>query len=65
MPPPISTVILAGGRGTRVGGDKGLRILHERPLIAWVCDAMRKQSNEVLISANDRQAEYFEQIPVG
>ena len=49
----ISTVILAGGQGSRIGGDKGLRLLHGRPLIAWVLDAVRSQSDEILISAND------------
>lgn len=49
----ISTVILAGGQGSRIGGDKGLRVLHGRPLIAWVLDAVRGQSDKVLISANE------------
>jgi molybdopterin-guanine dinucleotide biosynthesis protein A len=55
---PITTVILAGGQGTRIGGDKGLRCLHERPLIAWVLDAIRSQSDEVLVSANSGRDEY-------
>ncbi len=49
----ITTVILAGGQGSRIGGDKGLRTLQGRPLIAWVHDAMCKQSDEILISANE------------
>jgi molybdopterin-guanine dinucleotide biosynthesis protein A len=55
---PITTVILAGGQGTRIGGDKGLQTLHGRPLIVWVLDAVRSQSDEVLISANDGLDEY-------
>ena len=49
----ISAVILAGGRGTRMGGaDKGLVEYRQRPLIEWVLDAIRPQVSEVLISAN-------------
>lgn len=54
----ITTVILAGGQGTRIGGDKGLQRLHGRPLIAWVLDAVREHSDEVLLSANNERIEY-------
>ena len=49
----ISAVILAGGRGRRMGGaDKGLVEYQQRPLVEWVLDAIRPQVSEVLISAN-------------
>lgn len=49
----LSAVILAGGRGTRMGGaDKGLIEYQQRPLIEWVLEAVRPQVSEVLISAN-------------
>ena len=49
----IAAVILAGGRGTRMGGaDKGLVEYQQRPLIDWVLQALRPQVSEVLISAN-------------
>jgi molybdopterin-guanine dinucleotide biosynthesis protein A len=36
----ITGVILAGGRGSRLGGvDKGLVPLHGRPLIGYAIDA--------------------------
>ena len=54
----VSTAILAGGLGTRIGGDKGLQLLHGKALIDWVLEAISKQSNEVLISANANQNEY-------
>ena len=54
----VSTVILAGGLGTRIGGDKGLQHLHGKALIDWVLEAIGKQSDEVLISANANQTEY-------
>lgn len=49
----ITTVILAGGQGSRIGGDKGLQLLQGRALISWVLDAVRSQSDELVISAND------------
>lgn len=49
----IAAVILAGGRGTRMGGaDKGLLEYQQRPLIEWVLQTIRPQVSEVLISAN-------------
>ena len=48
----VTTVILAGGLGTRIGGAKGLRLLHGRMLIDWVLDAVKDQSEEILINAN-------------
>jgi molybdenum cofactor guanylyltransferase len=63
--PGISTVILAGGRGTRIGGDKGLQRLHGRTLIEWVLDAVGNQCAEMLVSANDdRDAYAFLACPV-
>lgn len=55
----ISTVILAGGKATRMGGsDKGLLILKGQPLIAWVLDHIRHQSEEIFISANRNLEQY-------
>jgi molybdopterin-guanine dinucleotide biosynthesis protein A len=49
----ITGVILAGGKGSRLGGvDKGLIEFRARPLIAWVIDRIRPQVDEILISAN-------------
>jgi molybdopterin-guanine dinucleotide biosynthesis protein A len=48
----ITTVILAGGQGSRIGGGKGLQRLQGKPLIQWVIDAMQPQSDELVISAN-------------
>ena len=55
---PITTVILAGGKGTRIGGNKGLQLLHGKALIDWVLDAIRSQSDEILINANANTNDY-------
>lgn len=56
--PAVTTVILAGGQGSRIGGNKALQILRGRQLIEWVFSAVRPQSAEVLISASDNQPAY-------
>ena len=57
--PAITTVILAGGLGTRIGGAKGLQHLHGRALIDWVLDSVSRQSEEVLINANGVHDDYL------
>lgn len=55
----ISGVILAGGKGRRLGGvDKGWVELAGRPLIAHVIAALAPQVNELLINANRNQDRY-------
>ncbi|MFA6903048.1 MAG: molybdenum cofactor guanylyltransferase MobA [Gallionellaceae bacterium] len=55
---PVTTVILAGGLGRRMGGDKGLQALHGRVLLSWVLEAVRQNSNEILINANSNRQDY-------
>ncbi|MBS0057033.1 molybdenum cofactor guanylyltransferase MobA [Yersinia sp. Marseille-Q3913] len=66
MQPNITGVILAGGRSSRMGGnDKGLILLHGKPLFQHVIDQLRPQVDHVLINANRNQALYQESgIPV-
>ncbi len=46
-------LILAGGRGRRVGGqDKGLMPYRGRPLVEWVLERLAPQVEEICISAN-------------
>jgi len=51
--PKISAIILAGGLGSRVGyRNKGLLPWNNRPMVDWVIDVVRKQVDEIVISAN-------------
>lgn len=55
----VTGVLLAGGRGTRMGGqDKGLLQLDGKPLIAHGVQRLRPQVAELLISANRHQESY-------
>jgi molybdopterin-guanine dinucleotide biosynthesis protein A len=49
----ITGLVLAGGQGRRMGGqDKGLQMLHGRPLVAHALQALASQVNGLMISAN-------------
>lgn len=51
--PQVTGLILAGGRGARMGGaDKGLQLLRGRPLVAHVIERLAPQVGALLISAN-------------
>ena len=57
----VTGVILAGGRATRMGGvDKGLVVVNERPMIAWVIDLLRPQVVKLLVNANRNLERYRE-----
>src|SRR5258706_15330656 len=57
--PGITGVILAGGRGQRMGGvDKGLRELRGKPMVSWVLERLVPQVDEVLINANQNLETY-------
>jgi len=55
----VTGVILAGGQGRRMGGvDKGLKVLHGKPMVAWVLERFAPQVDEVLINANQNLEAY-------
>lgn len=64
--PNITGVVLAGGRGSRMGGqDKGWVLLNGMALFRHVLEALRPQVSQLVISANRHINEYQQQgIPV-
>jgi molybdopterin-guanine dinucleotide biosynthesis protein A len=64
MPIPshqITGLLLAGGRGMRMGGvDKGLQVLHGKPLAQHVISRLAPQTGALLISANRNAVRYAE-----
>jgi molybdopterin-guanine dinucleotide biosynthesis protein A len=65
-PDAIAAIVLAGGRATRLGGgDKPLRTLGGRPMLAHILARLRPQVDTIALSANGdpgRFAEY--RLPV-
>lgn len=62
----ITGVILAGGKGTRMGGqDKGLIPLLDKPLYRYIIERLQPQVGQLMINANRHHAEYAQsQLPV-
>ncbi|WP_053130745.1 molybdenum cofactor guanylyltransferase MobA [Pseudomonas sp. MIACH] len=59
IPLPCSILLLAGGRGQRMGGqDKGLLDWHGLPLIAHLQRLARPLTDDLIISCNRNQAQY-------
>jgi molybdopterin-guanine dinucleotide biosynthesis protein A len=57
----ITGLLLAGGRGMRMGGvDKGLQVLHGKPLAHHVISRLAPQTGALLISANRNADRYAE-----
>ncbi len=53
MSPKIAGLILAGGRGSRMGEvDKGLQVFRGKAMVAHVLDRLRPQVDEIIINAN-------------
>ena len=49
----ITGIVLAGGRGTRMGGiDKGLADFLGKPMVVHVIERLQPQVNEIFINAN-------------
>jgi molybdopterin-guanine dinucleotide biosynthesis protein A len=58
-PQRITGLVLAGGRGSRLGGvDKGLVEWRGRPLVAHAIERLAPQVDRVLISANRNREPY-------
>ncbi len=55
----ITLLVLAGGRGSRMGGrDKGLIIVSGKPIIEILLDRLQTREGQVIISAN-RNLEHY------
>ena len=58
-----SAIILAGGRSTRFGGDKGLLSLGDKTLIEHVCEMAGSVAKEVVIAVrSERQKEIYSRL---
>jgi molybdopterin-guanine dinucleotide biosynthesis protein A len=48
----ITGIVLAGGKSSRMGGEKGLKLLDGKPMIAYALEALAPWCTEILISSN-------------
>ncbi len=49
-----SGIVLAGGKGSRLGADKGLMKFEGKPLLSWTLDAMKKIVDEIFLSVSSK-----------
>jgi molybdopterin-guanine dinucleotide biosynthesis protein A len=55
----VTGIVLAGGQGRRMGGvDKGLQLLHGKPMVAHVLARLAPQVSEIIINANQNLDSY-------
>lgn len=57
--PDITAVILAGGRSSRMGVDKGLLLFQGHPLIYFVLEALSQITSKILIITNQPGYDQF------
>lgn len=55
----ITAIILAGGKSSRMGEDKGLMLFEGLPMVEHVINTVKQLTDKVIIIANDKQYEQF------
>jgi molybdopterin-guanine dinucleotide biosynthesis protein A len=51
-----SGIILSGGKSSRLGRDKGLVELDDKPLVYWVIDRLRDVTDEIIVTVGSEAA---------
>jgi molybdenum cofactor guanylyltransferase len=59
-PEGVIGIVLAGGKSSRMGGDKALVPLGGRPLLAYVIERLAPQVTEIVLNANDDPGRFGE-----
>jgi molybdopterin-guanine dinucleotide biosynthesis protein A len=60
----VGIIILAGGKGNRIGGDKPLIQLNDKPLVVHVIEAVEKLTDEIIVvTSNDLEDLFRELLP--
>lgn len=57
-------VILSGGKSSRMGENKSLMLLHNKPVIAHIAKKLSLCNNEVMVVTNDSDAYTFLGLPL-
>ncbi|WP_103864132.1 molybdenum cofactor guanylyltransferase [Aquimarina sp. I32.4] len=63
-PKNITGIILAGGRSSRMGSEKGLVLFKEKPFIQHCIDALQPLVDQIFIVSNNTNYDTFEAIRI-
>jgi len=55
----ITGLILAGGKSSRIGSDKGFLLLNNKPFIQHIIDALQPLVNDIIIISNNADYNIF------
>lgn len=55
----LNAYILAGGKSSRMGTDKGLMLFNEKPLIQYVIDAVQQVTTNIFIVTSNEAYAHF------
>ncbi len=55
----LTGIILAGGKSTRMGKDKGMALLNGKPLVAYAIETLKAICDNIIISANSSDYKQF------
>ncbi|MHA1606952.1 MAG: molybdenum cofactor guanylyltransferase [Candidatus Freyarchaeota archaeon] len=58
----LSVAVLSGGASSRMGGEKGLVALAGKPMVAYVVEACRRLSEEVLVVVDPEKVREYEKV---
>jgi len=59
----IGAIILAGGKSSRMGTDKGLLMLNNKPMIGYIIETLLQITNDIIIVSNNNEYAKFN-IPI-
>jgi molybdopterin-guanine dinucleotide biosynthesis protein A len=59
----LSAYILAGGKSSRMGTEKGLQVLNEKPIIEYIIDVCKKHTSQIHIVTKNMDYNQF-QLPL-
>ncbi|WOD43109.1 molybdenum cofactor guanylyltransferase [Hwangdonia lutea] len=55
----ITGIILAGGKSSRMGTDKGFMLLNDKPFVQYSIDALKSLVSEIIIVSDDSDYDAF------
>lgn len=55
----LTGIILAGGKSSRMGEDKGLMLFEDKPMIQYIIEVVKPLVKNIIIIANNKEYEQF------